>query len=175
MSRGRVTWGRVLVGLLVLAALVAGVGIWWFQTRAFYVTVEDAAMTVVFADGDEARPVPVEDFRGIDSDSSPIRYRACFQMDAAIVDDAAPAPDAVPLTAPGWFDCFDAQAIGAALESGEAEAILSRENDPYGIDRVIALFPDGRGYAWTQINRCGEVVFDGRPAPEGCPPPPEDE
>ena len=169
------TWGRILAGATVLIAIVAGVAMWWFQTRAFYVSVEDAAMTVVPAGGGAARPVPVSEFRGIDSDSSPIRYRACFQMDTAILDDAAPAPDAVPLTAPGWFDCFDAAEIGAALEAGEAAAILSRENAPYGIDRIIALFPDGRGYAWTQINRCGEVVFDGRPAPEGCPPPPEED
>lgn len=166
------TAGRILAGSVVLAGLLAGVAMWWLQTRAFYVTVDEAAMTVVPAAGGGARPVPVTDFEGIDSDSSPIRYRACFQMDTAIFDDAASAPDAVPLTAPGWFGCFDAAAIGAALESGEARAILSRENAPYGIDRVIALYPDGRGYAWTQINRCGAVVFDGRPTPEDCPPPP---
>ena len=113
------------------------------------------------------------DFEGIDSDSSPIRYRACFQTDAAIIDDATPASDAVPLTAPGWFDCFDAARIGADLEAGVATALLSRENEPYGIDRIIAIYPDGRAYAWQQINRCGEVVFDGRPAPAGCPEPPE--
>ncbi|MGR3625750.1 MAG: DUF6446 family protein, partial [Limimaricola sp.] len=27
--------------------------------------------------------------------------------------------------------------------------------------------------AWNQINVCGEVVFDGDPAPAGCPTPPE--
>ena len=28
----------------------------------------------------------------------------------------------MPLTAPGWFDCFDADAIGEALDRGEALA-----------------------------------------------------
>ena len=168
------TWGRFLAGAILVVALVAGAAMWWLQTRAFYVTLDRAAMTVVPLGAEAARPIPVEDFRGIDSDSSPIRYRACFQVDTAIVDDAAPAPDAVPLTAPGWFDCFDAVEIGEAIEAGEATAILSRSNDPYGIDRIIAVFPDGRAYAWTQINRCGEIVFDGRPAPEGCPPAPEE-
>jgi Family of unknown function (DUF6446) len=169
-----VSWGRILAGSIVLVALVVGIAVRWLQTRAFYVSVDEAAMTVVPAEGGAARPVPVSDFRGIDSDSSPIRYRACFQMDTAVLGDAAAASDAEPLTAPGWFDCFDAAAIGAALEGGEARAILSRANEPYGIDRIIALYPDGRGYAWTQINRCGEVVFDGRPTPEGCPPRPEE-
>ena len=31
---------------------------------------------------------------------------------------------AVPLIAPSWFDCFDATAIGEALEKGEAIAFL---------------------------------------------------
>ncbi len=47
------------------------------------------------------------------------------------------------------------------------------ENVQYGIDRVVAILPDGRGFVWHQINRCGEVVFRGDAAPEGCPPPPE--
>ena len=168
--------GRLLAAAIVLAAVLAGTAMWWLQTRGYYVDLdaEVETMTIVPAAGGPRRPIPVEDFEGIDSDSSPIRYRACFRTDPAILDDAMRAEDAVPLNAPGWFDCFDAEAIGAALEAGEAAALLSRANEPYGIDRVIALLPDGRGFAWTQINRCGEAVFDGRPAPEGCPPPPNE-
>jgi hypothetical protein len=43
----------------------------------------------------------------------------------------------------------------------------------YGIDRVLAIYPDGRAFAWHQINACGKFVFDGDPPPEGCPPVPE--
>ncbi len=168
--------GRLVVTALVVTALVAGIAMWWLQTRGYYaeVTADAAAMTVVPLDGGPRRPIPVTDFEAIDSESSPIRFRACFRTDPAIVDDALPVGDAVPLNAPGWFGCFDAAAIGGALEAGEAVALLSRGNEPYGIDRVIALFPDGRGYAWTEINRCGAAVFDGNPAPEGCPPPPDE-
>lgn len=84
-----------------------------------------------------------------------------------------PYPDAEPLVAPDWFDCFDAGAVGAALQDGTATAWLSVPEVHYGIDRVVAILPDGRGVAWHQINRCGEVVFDGNPAPEGCAEPPE--
>ena len=80
---------------------------------------------------------------------------------------------ATPRTAPGWFDCFDAEAIGDAIESGEARAYLGTKDVRYGIDRIVAILPDGRGFAWHDINACGEVVFDGDPAPEGCPPVPE--
>ena len=57
-----------------------------------------------------------------------------------------------PLTAPGWFDCFDAEAIGTALEAGEAFAFLGQKNIHDGVDRVVAVFPDGRAYAWNQLN-----------------------
>jgi hypothetical protein len=62
-----------------------------------------------------------------------LRFRACFtlpnpgELTALIAD----APE--PLNAPGWFDCFDAEAIGAAIKSGAAVAFLSeREIRPRG-------------------------------------------
>jgi hypothetical protein len=79
---------------------------------------------------------------------------------------------ATPLVAPGWFSCFNADDIGVALEEGRAVAYLGEENIQYGIDRVVAIMDDGRAFAWNQINSCGAVVFDGSPAPEGCPVPP---
>lgn len=79
----------------------------------------------------------------------------------------------VPTVAPGWFECFDATALGADLEGGSAIAFLGTFNVIYGFDRVVAITEDGRGYVWHQLNKCGEKVFDGDPPPEGCPPQPE--
>lgn len=171
--------GRILAAVIVLSALFAGGAIYYLQVYAFYHEVvpngrDDVVLTVRATGATE--PVPYEAFRAIDADSSPIRYRACFTTPAdpeRLAETYALYPDAVPLNAPDWFDCFDAKAIGAALEEGTARAFLGQANIHYGIDRVVAIFDDGRGYVWHQINRCGEVVFDGRPAPEGCPEPPE--
>ena len=116
--------------------------------------------------------LPVRDFRAIDSDSSPLRYRACFTV-AADLAEAPAYDDPTPLFAPGWFDCFDAQAIGADLEAGRARAILVAPDTPrYGIDRVMALYPDGRAMVWPQFNPCGTAFYDEDPLPPGCPPPP---
>ena len=57
----------------------------------------------------------------------------------------------MPLNAPTWFDCFDAEKIGDALETGEAIAFLASRIAPQ-IDRVVAVFADGRAYAWHQVN-----------------------
>nr|WP_245218652.1 DUF6446 family protein [Rubellimicrobium aerolatum] len=152
---------------------------YYLQVYAYYreLTPEEAGpVLLVPQGGGGGEPIPVADLRAIDSDSSPIRFRSCFATSAPLDDLARrfqPYDDPTPLTAPGWFGCFDARAIGTALESGEARAFLSVRDLRYGIDRVVAVLPDGRGFAWNQINACGAVVFDGEPAPEGCPPPPE--
>lgn len=170
--------GKFVGGAIVTISLIAGAAIYYLQVYAFYDEVSargsDDVMLTTMATG-APEPILYEDFQAIDATSSPIRYRACFtttQSQAMMTETYEPYLDAVPLVGPKWFDCFDAVAIGRAIEEGEALAFLGQANIEYGIDRVVAVFPDGRGYAWHQINHCGEKVFDGRPAPEDCPPPP---
>ena len=125
-----------------------------------------------------ARLIRSKAIEGIDADSSPLRYRACFttpMSTAMMTETYVLYDDAVPLNAPDWFDCFDATEVGEALESGQALAFMGTENIVYGFDRVVAVMEDGRGFVWHQINHCGEEVFDGNPPPPGCPPPPERE
>ena len=169
--------GKVIGIFLVVLGLVAGAAMYWLQVYAFYDEVRlasdggDVVIRVTRADG-TVTDITASDFLGIDADSSPIRFRACFTTTTEPTGLAL-YPDPIPLVAPGWFDCFDAETLGADLEAGAATAVLGEANVLYGIDRVIALYPDGRAYAWHQINACGEVVFDGDPPPEGCPPLPE--
>ena len=99
--------------------------------------------------------IVVENIEGIDADSSPLRFRACFTTpltQATLTETYQLYDRPTPLTAPGWFDCFDADAIGEALERGEALAFLSQANIARGVDRVVAVFPDGRAFAWHQLN-----------------------
>lgn len=171
--------GKVLVIFLLLSAAIAGVGMYYLQVYAFYDEVparpgEDVVLTARASN--EPEPISYEGFRAIDSDSSPLRYRACFRT-SSTMDALSSAyvvyEDPVPNNAPGWFECFDAQAIGAALEAGEATAYLSVANVVYGFDRVAAVDGAGNGYVWHQINACGQAAFDGDPLPPGCPPEPE--
>ena len=170
--------GKVLAIAILATALIAGAALYYLQVYHFYEEVRPVSeggnveMRITLADGG-AVALPVRDFEGIDADSSPIRFRACFETDLPQGAALVPYEAAEPLNAPGWFACFDAQAIGTALEEGRARAYLGERDIEYGIDRIIAVTEDGRGYAWHQINRCGEVVFDGQPAPDDCPEPPE--
>jgi hypothetical protein len=167
---------RGLIIGLVMTALLAGVVLYYLQIHAFYTEVvaeEVGNVQLTSLHTGVPEEILFENFKAIDSASSPIRFRACFETplsQAMLSETYVSYPAAEPLNAPGWFDCFDAAAIGAALESGEALAFLGVENLRYGIDRVVAVLPDGRGFVWHQINACGEVVFDGDAPPEGCPP-----
>ena len=173
----RIHTGKVLTGAIVISALVVGFGVYYAQVYAYYreLPPEDVRLTTL--DG-TVEPILAEGFQGIDSDSSPIRFRACFrtrQSEALMTETYRVYEAPTPLIAPSWFSCFDAKAIGAALEDGTATAYMGQGNVRYGIDRVVAVTRDGHGYAWNQINRCGAEVFEGNAAPPGCPPPPPGE
>lgn len=150
--------GKVIAGFLVLTGAVAGVAMYWLQVYAFYdEAVFKPGQEILLTSVESGLPEPIlaEDVTGIDSESSPIRFRACFRTpmsQAMLTETYKIYPDPTPLIAPGWFDCFDANAIGAALESGEAVAFLSQSNIHPGVDRVVAVFADGRAYAWQQLN-----------------------
>ncbi|KJS43944.1 MAG: histidine kinase [Roseovarius sp. BRH_c41] len=171
--------GKILAGAILITALVAGAAMYYLQVYHFYEEVAaDGTNDVVLTSLVTGAPEPVlyENFTAIDASSSPIRYRACFTtaMSHAMLSETYEMYErAEPLTAPSWFDCYDAQAIGQALEEGSALAFLGQRDVIYGVDRVVAITEDGRGYVWHQINRCGEVVFDGQPAPVDCPEPPQ--
>jgi len=169
---------RLIIGAMLMIAITAGAVMYYFQVYAYYdeVSAEVANVQMVSVISGEAEPVMFENYKGIDSDSSPLRYRACYQtpLSLALLTETYVVLDAAePRVAPDWFECFDAEQIGADLTDGTAIPFLGQENVEYGIDRIIAVYPDGRAFAWHQINECGEVVFDGNPVPDHCPQPPE--
>jgi len=171
--------GKVLVVFLVVSAAIAGVAMYYLQVYAFYDEVpvsSEGSVQLTNLSTDAPEPILYEDFQGIDADSSPLRYRACFttsMSEALLTETYVIYDNPIPNVAPGWFDCFDAPAIGAALEAGEATAYLGHFNITYGFDRVVAIDGAGNGFVWHQINACGTAAFDGDPLPPGCPPPPE--
>ena len=169
---------RIAILGLLMISLIAGGALYYLQVYAFYddVTAQVDDIKLVSVATGEPEEIVFADLTAIDSDSSPLRFRSCFTTSlsqALLTETYRVYDEAEPRVGPGWFDCFDAAQIGADLEAGIAFGFLSHENITYGIDRVVAVYPDGRAYAWNQINFCGEVVFDGNPVPPECPPAPE--
>jgi hypothetical protein len=149
---------RVAVGAIVIVAAIAGGVLWYTAERAYYTPVAfqpGAEIRLVPLTSDQPEAIVVAGVEGIDADSSPIKFRACFTTPltlATLTETYRDYPGAEPLVAPSGFDCFDAEAIGRALETGEALAFLSEPNIHPGVDRVVAVFGDGRAYAWNQLN-----------------------
>lgn len=150
--------GKIIAGFIVLSGLVAGVAIYWLQVYAFYEEARftpgaEIRLTPIIGDAPEV--IVADSVTGIDATSSPLRFRACFTTplsQAMLTETYRVYEGAEPLVAPGWFDCFDASRIGAALKTGEAIAFLSEPEIAPGVDRVVAVFPDGNAYAWHQLN-----------------------
>ena len=149
--------GKLIGGFIALSGLIAGVAIYYLQVYGFYdeVAPEDLEISLTLAATGELEALEASEVQAIDGDSSPLKFRACFKTsveNAVLRETYVAAEKPVPLTAPGWFDCFDAEAIGAALEAGQAQACLAQAEVRDGVDRVVAIMEDGRGFAWHQLN-----------------------
>ncbi|WGH79081.1 DUF6446 family protein [Jannaschia ovalis] len=166
--------GKFAVILIVLSAFAAGAGLWYAQTRGYYDRV-DGPVTLTLA-GPEGglTTLPATDVEAISSISSPLGFRACFQHQLALEAlgreiTVEPRPEAAPTIAPGWFDCYDAAYLGEMLATGEARAFTAYPNAAFGVDRIVALTADGRGWAWHELNDCGEKSYDGTVTGDTCP------
>ena len=150
--------GGKLVGVgILLAALFAGVSLYYIQVYAFYDEIEQNTATIELTSivSGEPEEIIADGFEGITSESSPIRFRGCFttpMSQSLLTETYVSYDDAVPLIGPGWFSCFDAKSIGADLEAGVALPFLSKADISNGVDRVVAVYPDGRAFIWHQLN-----------------------
>lgn len=165
--------GKVVVILLLAAAVLGGVGIWYTQTRAFW-SAYDGPVTLTLA-GPEGglTAIPADGVTAARSTSSPLGFRACFahglDLDALDAIPTVAAADPAPTVPPPWFDCFDPGQVAARLDAGTARAFLAYPNVAFGVDRIVALDADGRGWAWHQLNECGRKRYDGTQVGPTCP------
>jgi len=149
--------GKFLVSLIIGASLFMGAAIYYLQVYAYYEELDPDTVDLRLISVVSGQPEPflIDDVQAIDANSSPLRFRACFTTplsQATLTETFAIYDEAEPLIAPGWFDCFDAVEVGEALEAGQAIAYLARADIRDGVDRVIAVFGDGRAFAWHQLN-----------------------
>jgi hypothetical protein len=154
--------GKLVAGFIVVTALIAGAAMYYIQVYAFYRPYEPATATAairITGLSGTAEPMLTDGFEGIDADSSPLRFRGCFRtpMSLAVLSESYVVyPDPTPLNAPSWFSCFDSGRLTEDIASGSAVAFLSERNIAPGVDRVVAVYPDGSAYAWQQLNESAE-------------------
>ena len=139
--------GKRFIFLFLGGVVVFTVALFYFQNFAYYES-KDIRQNIFFGN----KRYEISNYQGIDSKSSGLKLRECFVLDSVDNLDLPKYEKPTPLTAPFWFECFDAEKITKDLEDGKASAFLSRMEEFDGIDNVIALYPDGRGYRWRQLN-----------------------
>ena len=156
--------GKIVGGFIVLTALLAGGVMYYVQEYAYYNRLQASApaaeIRLTSVVSGQPEDILTEGFEGIDSDSSPLRFRGCFTTPlslALLTETYAIYEEPTPLNAPSWFGCFDANRIGSDLETGAAVAFLAENNIHPDVDRVVAVYPDGRAYAWHQLNANAET------------------
>ena len=167
--------GKIVGVLIMVVSLLAGAGLYYLQVYGFYEQVETQDVQLVSLTSEQPEAIPTDAFRGIDAESSPIRFRACFETTlslALLTETYVLLDDQIPRNAPDWFDCFDAAALGAELAAGTALPFLGQKNVHYGVDRIVAIADYGRGFVWHELNDCGEKAYDGTVVGEECPPAP---
>ena len=144
---------------MLLAAAARWAGVWYSQVYGYYDVIKASApaaeIRLTNVQTGLPEPILAEGYEGIDAESSPLRYRACFHTPlslAMLTETFTVYEQATPLNGPGWFGCYNAATIGADLEQGAAVAFLSEHDIHPGVDRVVAVYPDGRAYVWQQLN-----------------------
>ena len=163
--------GNVFVVLLTSFALVFGLALWYFQNYAYYEKNNLNNITMTLLNSGKEEPAKFNNIQSINSQTSPLKFRSCFELQSdgsSWLDKYLPYENATPLRPPSWFNCFNVEKITSDLKLGLAKSYLSKANIEYGIDRVIAVYPNGLAYSWHQINACGSASFSGDALPKHC-------
>jgi hypothetical protein len=139
--------GKLFVISLLVFTLGFSMILYYFQVYAFY-SRADGLRSIKVLD----RDVEVQNYRGIDSVTSGLKLRGCFSVDPQEFSDLPILVKATPLSAPFWFGCFDHAKLQLEINEGQAKAFLVSENEKDGIDRVVAVYPNGNAFQWRQLN-----------------------
>ena len=139
--------GKVFVIALMIFTVGFSIILYYFQVYAFY-NRADGLVSIKILDKD----VKVQNYIGIDSVTSGLKLRGCFSIDPVEFSKLPTLAKATPLSAPFWFGCFDHIKIQSEIDNGYAKAFLVSENEKDGIDRVVAVYPNGNAFQWRQLN-----------------------
>ena len=139
--------GKLFIFLFLGGSVIFTVALFYFQNYAYY-DLKDIRQNILLGN----KRHKIFNYQGIDSESSGLKLRECFVMDSSDDIDLPTYEKPTPLTAPFWFKCFNAEKISKDLEEGKASAFLLKKEQFDGIDKVLAVYPDGRSYLWRQLN-----------------------
>tara|TARA_B100000029_G_scaffold474429_1_gene516720 strand:- start:162 stop:602 length:441 start_codon:yes stop_codon:yes gene_type:complete len=140
--------GKMTVIIILGSSFCFGILFFYFQTFAYYQEVLGLQSITV-----DSRKIEVWDYKGIRASTSALKMRSCFNAEVRDFQDLTLAKNPQPLSAPFWFSCFNSKDLQNAIDDGRAKAYIAVENERKGVDRLVIIYPDGKGYEWRQLNK----------------------
>lgn len=74
--------GKLVGGFIVFVALATGIAVYWLQEYAYYHEAAfnpGAEILLTPIESDQPEVILAQNVQGIDAESSPLRFRACFE------------------------------------------------------------------------------------------------
>ena len=110
--------GKIFVISLGLFTFAFACCLYYFQVFAYYEESEPLSYLMV-----GTRTIPVTNYRGIDSSSSGLKLRGCFEVNPSDFVGLPKPEKATPLSAPFWFLCIPLPLRGMMHDSGLCPSI----------------------------------------------------
>ncbi|WP_339112019.1 DUF6446 family protein [Thioclava sp. GXIMD2076] len=129
----------------ILAALAMGA----LAPLASAATPPAGEIRLVSISSGQPEPILTEDLKT----TQDTEFRGCFHTPLSLgmlTETFTVDPKAAPEPEQQGFSCYDPARLTEDLRTGEAIAFLSEPDITPGIDRVVAIYSDGRAYAWHQ-------------------------
>ena len=96
--------GKSFILLFFGGVIIFTVALFYFQNYAYYHST-DIKQKILFGN----KRYEISNYQGIDSESSGLKLRECFVVDKLNGIDLPEYEKPTPLTAPFWFECFNAE------------------------------------------------------------------
>lgn len=101
--------------------------------------------------GDTSEVINANDLNAVANTADPLSFHGCFktQLSYGLLTETYQTHDR-PTPKSESLSCFDAAQVQADLNAGNALAFVGEKNIHPSIDRVVAVYEDGRAFAWHQ-------------------------
>ncbi len=113
----------------------------------------DVTIALTPVNGGAAEEILLDGLSATSDNAIPESLWACFTTPLSmglLTESYEVTEDVAPTNPVSSLPCFDADEVKAAVSSGEAVAFVGERDVWPGVDRVVAVYLDGRAVAWNQ-------------------------
>lgn len=113
----------------------------------------DVTISLTPVNGGVPEEILLDGLSATSDNALPESLWACFETPLSmglLTESYEVTEDVTPTNPVSSLPCFDAKNVVAAITDGEAVAFVGERDVWPGVDRVVAVYQDGRAVAWNQ-------------------------